>query len=55
MASLKPKKAVIERDENGNNIITEKFLKALCEENGQYVTPHLNNTLYLHYKGFTTI
>lgn len=34
MAYLKPKKAVIERDANGNNILTEKFLKDLCEENG---------------------
>ena len=47
----KPKKAVMETDENGNNIITDKFLKELCEENQQYMTPHLNDTLYLHYKG----
>lgn len=48
---LRPKKAVMDKDENGNNIITERYLKELCEENGQYVTPHLNDTLYLHYKG----
>lgn len=30
---IKSKKAVMERDENGYNVITEKFLKELCEEN----------------------
>ena len=50
-ATLRPRKAVMEQDENGFNIITERFLKELCEENNQYVTPHLNDTLYLHYKG----
>ena len=43
--------SIIHALENGNNIITERYLKELCEENGQYVTPHLNDTLYLHYKG----
>eukprot|EP00347_Sterkiella_histriomuscorum_P004474 403360327 len=52
---LRQKKAVMEKDAEGNNIITEKFLKDLCEENLQYVTPHLNDTLYLHYKGFKKI
>jgi hypothetical protein len=50
-ATLRPRKAVMEHDENGFNIITERFLKELCEENNQFVTPHLNDTLYLHYKG----
>lgn len=48
---LKQKKAVMEKDENLLNVVTEKYLKDLCEENGQYVTPHLNDTIYLHYKG----
>ena len=48
---LRQKKAVMDKDEQGNNIVTEKYLKDLCEENGQYLTPHLNDTLYLHYKG----
>lgn len=39
MALLKPKKAVMEQDEEGNNIITEKFLRDLCAENMQYDTP----------------
>lgn len=34
MATLKPKKAVMGKDANGNNILTEKFLRDLCEENG---------------------
>jgi hypothetical protein len=33
-ATLKPRKAVMETDENGHNIITEKYLRDLCEENG---------------------
>lgn len=45
------KKAVMEVDEDGNNIVTEKYLKELCEENGQFQTCSLNDTLYLHYKG----
>jgi hypothetical protein len=28
------KKAVMETDADGNNIVTEKYLKDLCEENG---------------------
>uniref|UniRef100_A0A3P8UP18 EGF-like and EMI domain containing 1 n=1 Tax=Cynoglossus semilaevis TaxID=244447 RepID=A0A3P8UP18_CYNSE len=35
--------------------ITKKFLKDHCREHKLYGTPHLNDTLYLHYKGFTTI
>jgi hypothetical protein len=50
-ATLKPRKATMEMDENGFNKITERYLKELCEENGQFATPHLNDTLYLHYKG----
>lgn len=41
----------MDHDEEGNNLITEKYLRDLCEENLQYDTPHLNDTLYLHYKG----
>ncbi|CAL8351493.1 unnamed protein product [Lota lota] len=35
--------------------ITKKFLRDHCKENKLYVTPHLNDTLYLHFKGFSTI
>ena len=33
-ATLKPRKAVMDTDENGFNKITERYLKELCEENG---------------------
>ena len=48
-------KQIKEKDENGKNVITERYLRELCEENGQYATPALNDALYLHYKGFRTI
>lgn len=53
----KYKKALIEmdKDEDGHNILTERYLKLLCEENGQFSTPALNDTLYLHYKAFKKI
>lgn len=54
-ARLRPVKAVMETDESGSNVITEKFLRDLCEETGLFLTPHLNDTLYLHYKGFKKI
>jgi hypothetical protein len=52
---LRPVKAQLERNEEGNFHLTEKYLKDLCEENQQYLTPKLNTCLYLHYKGFTKI
>ncbi|XP_077465716.1 uncharacterized protein LOC144082428 [Stigmatopora argus] len=35
--------------------MTKKFLKDHCRENRLYSTPNLNDTLYLHFKGFSTI
>ncbi|XP_034248265.1 uncharacterized protein LOC117649505 [Thrips palmi] len=35
--------------------ITRESLRRLCKENKGYVTPHLNDILYLHYKGYTKI
>lgn len=35
--------------------MTKEFLRALCEKNSLYSTPYLNDTLYLHFKGFSVI
>lgn len=45
----------METDEKGVRYLTEKYIRDLCESNGQYATPSLNDTLYLHYKAFSHI
>lgn len=43
--------------ENGamTSEMTRDWLRYVCKENGGYSVPHLNDTLYLHFKGFDRI
>lgn len=44
-----------EVDEKGNVVMTEKFLKQLCREQGGYASPELNDRIYLHFKGHSLL
>lgn len=55
MFNRKTGKAEMTRGEDGLNKLTFEYLVALCEENKQYTVPHLNDVLYLHFKGFKKI
>lgn len=35
--------------------MTKKVLRQLCKDNDLYVTPHVNDKLYAHYRGFNKI
>ncbi len=43
------------RDEEGKIVMTKEYLRYICEREGQYSTPRLNNQLYLNNKGFAAI
>lgn len=43
------------REKHSGPRMTKKFLKDHCKENKLFSTPCLNDTLYLHFKGFSSI
>jgi len=55
ITGLRHKKVDLPRDDNGKPYLTEAYIKELCQFNGQFETPYLNDTLYLHFKGFKKI
>jgi hypothetical protein len=44
-----------EVDDKGFTLMTPQYLVQLCKEQKGYVTPKLNDVLYLHYKGFSRV
>ena len=52
---MKPRKAVMEIDDHGNNYLTKKYIRDLCAELGLYEIPKLVETLYLNFKGIKMI
>uniref|UniRef100_A0A182NUX7 Dynein axonemal assembly factor 1 homolog n=1 Tax=Anopheles dirus TaxID=7168 RepID=A0A182NUX7_9DIPT len=42
-------------EEFGPKKMTKKTIKASCRKNKLYLTPHLNDVLYLHYSGYNSI
>jgi hypothetical protein len=44
-----------QRDEKKQYVITEKYIRDICEYNKQYTSPKLNDKLYLNQVGFAKI
>ncbi|XP_052897726.1 dynein axonemal assembly factor 1 homolog [Anopheles moucheti] len=42
-------------EEFGPKTMTKKTIQASCRKNKLYLTPHLNDVLYLHYSGYNAI
>ena len=42
-------------DDEGVHIITQRYLSDFCDASGLYVTPSLNEKLFVHHKGFIKI
>lgn len=55
IVEIRKKEFIPEKDERGRLLMTEEYLKNICENSQGYSTPYLNDTLYLHFKGFNEI